>query len=311
MTEIVKIENCQITKTGLKFSEKLSFDQWQEVGKQLQKIHGSIQWWIGDWLNFGEKKYGETYTQAIEETGLDYDTLTSYKWVAGAFESCPRGQNLSWSAHREIASAPEDKRVELLEKANEEKLTSREVKELVKEIKKLPTPALPKGKYQVIYADPPWFYGQEQHSHEKQETVLETHYPSMPTEDICKLPIKELGADNSVLFIWTTSPKLFETQQVIEAWGFEYKTSMVWDKVKHNVGYYVSVRHEFLLIATRGSCLPDNPKLYDSVLTQERTEHSKKPEVFYEIIEDLYKGKKIELFSRKSRKGWECWGNQL
>ena len=172
-------------------------------------------------------------------------------------------------------------------------------------------PELPPGKYNVMLADPPWLYGQDQHSREKQDTVLGTHYPSMTTEKICELPIKELGADNSVLFIWTTSPKLFETKQVIDAWGYEYKTSMVWDKVKHNVGYYVSVRHEFLLICTRGSCLPDNPKLYDSVITQERTEHSKKPEVFYEIIENLYKGKKIELFARKPRKNWDSWGNQI
>lgn len=177
--------------------------------------------------------------------------------------------------------------------------------------KKEKTPDLPEGKYQVIYADPPWMYGQEQHSTEKQATVLETHYPSMPTEDICQLPIGNLGLDNSVLFLWTTSPKLFEAKQVIDAWGYEYKSSMVWDKVKHNVGYYVSVRHEFLLICTRGSCLPDNPKLYDSVITEERTEHSKKPEVFYDIIEDIYKGKKIELFARNKRNGWECWGNQI
>lgn len=179
------------------------------------------------------------------------------------------------------------------------------------EPKKLPTPELPEGKYQVIYADPPWEYGQEQHSKEKQKTVLETHYPTMPTEDICALPINELAADNSVLFLWTTSPKLFEAKQVIDAWGFEYKSSMIWDKVKHNVGYYVSVRHEFLLICTKGSCLPDNPKLYDSVQTIERTEHSKKPTEFYEIIEDIYHGKKIELFSRKLRKNWSSWGNEL
>jgi len=125
-----------------------------------------------------------------------------------------------------------------------------------------------------------------------------------------KLQIVNLGRNMSE-HAWTTSPKLFECKAVIDAWGYEYKTSMVWDKVKHNVGYYVSVRHEFLLIATRGSCLPDNPKLHDSVIVKERTEHSAKPEVFYEIIEDIYKGKKIELFARgKERKGWTFWGNQ-
>ena len=172
-------------------------------------------------------------------------------------------------------------------------------------------PELPSGKYQVIYADPPWFYGQEQHGKKQQNTILATHYPSMPTEDICALSVKDLAADNSVLFLWTTSPKLFESKSVIDAWGFDYKTSMIWDKVKHNVGYYVSVRHEFLLICTKGSCLPDSNKLNDSVITLERSNrHSEKPEIFYEIIEEMYHGKKIELFSRKKRKGWDSWGNE-
>src|SRR3990167_9205219 len=137
MTDIVKIENCQITKTGLKFSERLSFEQWQEVGKQLQKIHGSIQWWIGDWLRFGERKYGETYSQAIEETGLDYDTLATYKRVAENMDFTRRRVNLSWSAHQEICSAPENKRDGLLDKADKENLSSRKLRELVKEYKKL------------------------------------------------------------------------------------------------------------------------------------------------------------------------------
>ena len=164
---------------------------------------------------------------------------------------------------------------------------------------KLDSPELPKGKYKLIYADPPWKYENEQHGLEKQDTVLASHYPSMPTEEICKLPIADLAYKNSVLFLWTTSPKLFEAKEVIDAWGFEYKSSMIWDKVKHNVGYYVSVRHEFLLICTKGSCLPDSNKLIDSVVTVERTEHSKKPDIFYEIIENMYQGKKIELYRKK------------
>jgi len=172
-------------------------------------------------------------------------------------------------------------------------------------------PPLPEGKYQVIYADPPWKYAQEQHSHEKQETVLETHYPTLETEKMCTMPVRDLVAENAVLFLWTTSPKLYEAKQLIDAWGFEYKATMIWDKVKHNVGYYVSVRHEILLICTKGSCLPDNPKLYDSVQTIERTEHSKKPEEFYKIIEDLYHGKKIELFAREKHEGWDVWGDEV
>jgi N6-adenosine-specific RNA methylase IME4 len=106
---------------------------------------------------------------------------------------------------------------------------------------------------------------------------------------------------------------LEECFDVIRAWGFKYKTSFVWDKVKHNMGHYNSVRHELLLVCTKGSCTPDVPKLFDSVVSVERTaKHSEKPEVFREMIDTLYTtGRKIELFARKMTPGWETWGNQL
>ena len=80
----------------------------------------------------------------------------------------------------------------------------------------------------------------------------------------------------------------------------------------HNMGHYNSVRHEFLLVCTRGSCTPDNVQLFDSVQSIERTEHSKKPEAFRKIIETLYtNGSRIELFAREKHDGWQSWGNEL
>ena len=109
-----------------------------------------------------------------------------------------------------------------------------------------------------------------------------------------------------------TSPLLEDSFKVINAWGFKYKTSFVWDKIAHNMGHYNSVRHEFLLVATKGSCTPDNIKLFDSVVSINRTEHSKKPEEFRNIIDTLYTyGKKLELFARDAAEGWDVWGNMI
>jgi N6-adenosine-specific RNA methylase IME4 len=167
----------------------------------------------------------------------------------------------------------------------------------------------PTGKYRVIYADPPWDYGNHMQPDEFREQ--RAHYPVMPLADICALPVKDLAEADAVLFLWTTSPMLAGVFNVIEAWGFTYKASFVWDKVKHVMGHYNSVRHEFLLICTRGSCQPDVRKQYDSVQTIERTTHSKKPAEFYDIIEALYPhGAKIELFARGARPGWNVWGNE-
>jgi N6-adenosine-specific RNA methylase IME4 len=175
-------------------------------------------------------------------------------------------------------------------------------KEMVKEV------APPSGKYRVIYADPPWSYGNKLVDG---YGAAENHYPTMTIEELCALPVKDLAEDNAVLFLWVTSPLLEECFKVIRAWGFKYKASFVWDKLRKNFGYYNGVRHEFLLVCTRGSCTPDVPKLFDSVQSIKRTEHSRKPEEFRQIIDTLYPhGKRIELFARRPAPGWEVWGNE-
>jgi len=169
--------------------------------------------------------------------------------------------------------------------------------------------ALPDAKYRVIYSDPPWKYGDQL---TEDYGSIKFHYPSMTIAELCDLPVKEMVEDDAVLFLWVTSPLLFECEPIIKAWGFKYKTSFVWDKIKHNMGHYNSVRHEFLLICTRGSCTPDAKQLFDSVQSIERTQHSAKPEEFRNIINTLYPhGKKLEMFARKEApEGWDNWGNQ-
>ena len=169
---------------------------------------------------------------------------------------------------------------------------------------------LPESKYRVVYADPPWEYSS---SKLDEYGPAERHYPTMSIEKLCSLDVGSIVDPDAVLFLWVTSPLLAECWSVISAWGFEYKTSFVWDKVKHNYGHYNSVRHEFLLICTRGSCVPDNNKLFNSVQRIERTDkHSEKPETFREIIDTMYPyGKRIELFARNKFKGWDNYGNEL
>lgn len=169
--------------------------------------------------------------------------------------------------------------------------------------------ALPDSKYRVIYADPPWKYGDQL---TENYGAVKYHYPAMSIKELCDMPVADLCERDAVLFLWVTSPLLYEAAPIIKAWGFTYKTSFVWDKVKHNMGHYNSVRHEFLLICTRGSCTPDNRKLHDSVQTIERAKHSEKPEKFREIIEELYPyGKRLELFARREADGWDAHGNQI
>ena len=164
------------------------------------------------------------------------------------------------------------------------------------------------GTFPVIYADPPWRYDVV----ESESRAIENHYPTMSNEDIYALPIQPLCTDDAVLFLWATSPKLAEAMQVVAAWGFNYKTCMVWVKDKIGMGYYARQQHELLLIATRGA--PPTPAPADrpsSVVNATRDAHSAKPTEFYELIERMYPGlPKIELFCRSPRDGWSAWGNQ-
>jgi len=192
--------------------------------------------------------------------------------------------------------------------------------DLVKEINTAfppkPPPPLPDGKFRVIYADPPWKYSDELIQGYGAATH---HYPVMTIEELCNCQdangkkISDLPGNDAVLFMWTTSPVLDECFEVIKAWGFEYKSSFIWDKISHNYGHYNSVRHELLLVCTKGSCLPDkDAPLFDSVQSIQRTkEHSEKPEEFRKIINTLYpEGKRVELFARKKVEGWDVWGNE-
>lgn len=169
-----------------------------------------------------------------------------------------------------------------------------------------------KNKFRIIYADPAWRYNDKQDT--PQLGGAAKHYDTMSVSEICSLPVNEISEKDSVLFLWVTSPLLEDAFTVIKSWGFKYKTSFVWDKVKHNMGHYNSVRHEMLLIATKGSCTPDNKTLYDSVQSIERNEnHSEKPIEFLNIIDNLYNyGNKLEMFCRNIKKDkWYGWGNEI
>jgi len=168
------------------------------------------------------------------------------------------------------------------------------------------TRELPTGKYAVIYADPPW-----QYDNSGLKTSAESQYPTMPLEDICGLPIKELSSDTSVLFLWATNPLLPEALKVVDSWGFTYKTNLVWIKGSGaGIGWFEKSAHEILMIAVRENT-PHPKERPVSYFEEARTIHSKKPERAYEIIESMYPGNKIELFARSNRPGWVVWGNEV
>jgi N6-adenosine-specific RNA methylase IME4 len=158
----------------------------------------------------------------------------------------------------------------------------------------------------VVYADPPWRYDFAVSDSRK----IENQYPTMDTAEIAK--VDPAPAEDAVLFLWVTSPKLREGLEIMQAWGFTYKTSMVWVKPQIGMGYYARSQHEFLLIGSLGHLPAPQPDVRpSSVIDGRRTEHSAKPDL-RPLLDQMYPDLlKREMFSRRPPKGlWLAHGNE-
>lgn len=188
-------------------------------------------------------------------------------------------------------------------------------------------PVLPSGKYDVIYADPPWDYGgkmQYDKSSIKSFNVnferdifisaANFKYPTLSLKELKILDVPSISAEDCILFMWTTGPQFANSIELGRSWGFEYKTvAFVWDKQVHNPGRYTLSQTEFVIAFRKGRFpSPRGVRNARQLLSIHRGEHSEKPEkVIYEITRMFPKQKKIELFARKNYIGWDNWGLEI
>ena len=162
-------------------------------------------------------------------------------------------------------------------------------------------------KYQIIYADPPWKYDFAP----SKKTAIEQYYPTMTTDDICRL---DLPTDkNAALYLWATAPKLLDALKVMSSWGFMYKTSAVWDRDCIGMGYWFLGQHDLLLVGTKGKISPPRAKFrVSSIYTEKKKIHGKKPDYFRDLITRSFPTEnKLELFARQKVDGWDAWGNEI
>ena len=171
-------------------------------------------------------------------------------------------------------------------------------------------------RYNVIYADPPWSF--KTYSDKGKGRSPEKHYNVMSFKDICNMPINDIATDNSVLLMWAIDPLLDKAFEVIKSWGFTYKTvAFTWAKLNKTkpgfftgLGYWTRGNPEMCLLATKGK--PKRlSKSVPQLVVEQRREHSRKPDIMYQHIENLLEGPYIELFARQQRKGWDSWGNEV
>lgn len=188
----------------------------------------------------------------------------------------------------------------------EEKIQQR-VELIEKQKKEITEDKLPElsGLYHVISVDPPWPYGRE---YNPDGSRVANPYPEMNINDIksIELPFTE----DSILFLWTTHKFLPDAFDIIKHWGFEYKATLVWNKEKIGMGAWFRMQCEFCLFSVKGSPMWDNTTERD-IITEGRREHSRKPDAFFEMVNKLTVGRKLEYFAREPRPGWDVFGNDI
>ena len=163
----------------------------------------------------------------------------------------------------------------------------------------------------TIYADPPWKYGNQ-----ATRASTDNHYVTMTVEEIAALPVPALAADRCHLHLWTTNAFLRDAFNLLDAWGFQYKSVFVWCKRQMGIGNYWRVSHEFLLLGVKGDLVFADHAL-KSYAVIDRGRHSAKPEEVRVMIERASPGPYLELFGRQAveehpdRPGWAVWGNEV
>lgn len=159
-------------------------------------------------------------------------------------------------------------------------------------------------KFACVYADPPWSYGNQ-----GTRAATDNHYSTMTVDEIAALPVADYVADDAHLHLWTTNAFLFEAKQIIEAWGFEYRSVLLWVKPQLGIGNYWRVSHEFLLLGIRGKA-PFRTHDQQSWIQADRIGHSKKPQVFRQAVMKASQGPYLELFGREAVEQWTVFGDQ-
>lgn len=306
---LTALGDCEVTRTGLSIPEGVEFERWEEIGKQLKLIEGSVLWWIGDWLNYGESKYGETYSQALEATDYSYDTLKQAKRVSARYEMGNRLPNLSWLHHRDALGA--DDPLAALAWASENDASAAEMRRYIRQQKIAAIgegfeASAPEGEYHVIVLDPPWRYDGGELAHDPDGFRGVVDYPTMSLEEIASIELP--AAEHCVLWFWTTHRFMRHALDMLEAWGFEEKAVLTWVKDRMGIGRWLRSKSEFCVMAVKGSP-PVNLTNQTTVLEAPLREHSRKPDEFYEMVDELCVGRKLDYFSRQKRDGWDQYGN--
>jgi len=156
--------------------------------------------------------------------------------------------------------------------------------------------------------DVPWSYNGGSESYNSEGNRGQVNYPTMNIEEIKNLniPMK----NDCVLWFWTTNKHIFYCEDILESWGFEIKSILTWNKEHIGIGRWLRSQTEHCILAIKGKPYFNNTK-WSTLISEKRTTHSTKPEIFYKMVEEICAGRKLDYFARKKREGWDSYGDEV
>jgi len=328
-TALIQISKARRALASAKsLDDLLSIRDQSEVVRQLLKVQGhslDSQNEAADIKCVAERKLGETLAK-MERVGHRPQKGA----VAAPFKKTLADNHIAKTQARRwqlMASVPEEvytKHVTDIREANKE-LTSVSVQNLGRRQSHVNgKPAaefapsfdtdiitdldqLGDERFGTIYADPPWSYT----NHATRANVRDKYAGTMTPEQIAAMPVLDHVLDDAHLHLWVTKDFIFEAHQIIQAWGFTYKSMFVWVKPQMGIGNYWRVSHELLLLGVRGDAKRFGERNHMSWGSYDRGEHSAKPEAIRHVIERVSPGPYLELFGKKKVQGWKVLGNQI
>jgi len=328
------IASATATRTSLQLPEDLSLSDWAQLGDALGQAEQSVMWWVGDWWVRGAKWDNgdgrKTILDELRKNGHNpppFKTCVDAGYVARRFLSSDRSELLSWTHHNFLARISDEKdRRWFFDRAIANKWSVAQLREEIRQYKLCLLKRPGEGQYETqtvddlellvkrgrqfgtIYADPPWPY-----SNQATRASTKNHYKEhneLSVEDICNLPIAELAAENAHCHLWTTNGFLREAFDVLEAWGFTYKSFFEWVKPDFGIGNYWRVGTEHMLLGIRGRA-PFQDNSQQNWIYERAREHSVKPAKVRRLIELCSPGPRLELFGRREVENWTVWGNEI
>jgi len=316
--EPFRIGAFELSDNWIEVHGRPSLSEYQGCLDFVDRTHKAAGWWLVDLIAYADSRddWKQSLDAIIDSDICSENTAKQYRYIK---KNVPqRIEGVPFGHHAIVASLEPKEQIEWLEKSRDEGWTQRELQVSIRaasRTKIISGQARLEGQYRVIMADCPWTYNDSGPTVDGSLGKAERHYPGMTIAELCALPVAAHAMKDAVLGFWITAPLLLQNpgpREVIEAWGFEYKAHLVWDKVLGMPGHYSHVTHELFCFCTRGSGAPEMPTdLPKSIVTvRRRGEHSEKPKEFADYLEKHWpSGPFLELFARKPRKGWATFGN--